>query len=269
MRSRGCSDEPPILAELRPDAIRSSGLQVADAAATTHDSAPSARTQTLLERRRRPRACATHASSWSVAELVAGEGDDIEYASPATALAVLAGIAASDAACCKALGRRSRATGSPRAATTLLEQVVPGGKQRCHAMIALLSLERTRPTMGCSTSAARTSRRRCASEQLSASSHRGATVPRPRTSRPHLVDAADDTGRVVNRAPAQLISHRSASPEEAARRSSRRSSASWRETAPPRRCDPPPARPTRLAARRVASLRAIPARARRSAIPLG
>ena len=38
-----------------------------------------------------------------VAELVVSEGDDPEYASPAAALAVLAGIAASDAACCKAL----------------------------------------------------------------------------------------------------------------------------------------------------------------------
>jgi hypothetical protein len=34
-----------------------------------------------------------------VAELVAGEGEEIEYASQAAALAVLAGIAASDAAC--------------------------------------------------------------------------------------------------------------------------------------------------------------------------
>lgn len=38
-----------------------------------------------------------------VAELSAGEGDDVEYASAATALAVLAGIAASDAVCCAAL----------------------------------------------------------------------------------------------------------------------------------------------------------------------
>jgi hypothetical protein len=43
-----------------------------------------------------------------VAELVVGEGADMEYASAAAALAVLAGIAASDAACCRALGRRSR-----------------------------------------------------------------------------------------------------------------------------------------------------------------
>jgi hypothetical protein len=45
-----------------------------------------------------------------VAELVAGESgeEDLEYSSAAAALAVLAGIAASDAACCAALGRRAR-----------------------------------------------------------------------------------------------------------------------------------------------------------------
>jgi|GEM_PF-6780919 len=37
-----------------------------------------------------------------VAELVAGETGEVEYASAAAALAVLAGIAASDAACCAA-----------------------------------------------------------------------------------------------------------------------------------------------------------------------
>jgi len=75
-----------------------------------------------------------------VAELVAGEGDDIEYASPAAALAVLAGIAASDAACCKALGRRSRAQ-DHREATTLLERVMPGGRQAANALSRLLSLK--------------------------------------------------------------------------------------------------------------------------------
>lgn len=43
-----------------------------------------------------------------VATLVAEPGEDPEYASAATALAVLAGIGASDAASCYALGRRSR-----------------------------------------------------------------------------------------------------------------------------------------------------------------
>jgi hypothetical protein len=77
---------------------------------------------------------------FEVAELVAGEGDEVEYASQATALAVLAGIAASDAACCKSLGRRSRGQ-DHRAATTLVEQVAPGGKRAAQSLNRLLSLK--------------------------------------------------------------------------------------------------------------------------------
>jgi hypothetical protein len=75
-----------------------------------------------------------------VAELVAGEGDEIEYASQAAALAMLAGIAASDAACCKALGRRSRGQ-DHRAATTLVEQVTPGGGRAAKSLSRLLNLK--------------------------------------------------------------------------------------------------------------------------------
>jgi hypothetical protein len=75
-----------------------------------------------------------------VAELVAGEGDDIEYSSQAAALAVLAGTAASDAACCKALGRRSRAP-DHQEASKLVEQVSPGGKQAAKSLNRLLSLK--------------------------------------------------------------------------------------------------------------------------------
>lgn len=75
-----------------------------------------------------------------VAQLVAGEGDDVEYASPAAALAVLAGVAASDAACCKALGRRYRGQ-NHREATALLEQVTPGGKQAANSLGRLLDLK--------------------------------------------------------------------------------------------------------------------------------
>jgi hypothetical protein len=75
-----------------------------------------------------------------VAELVAGEGQDIDYASPAAALAVLAGIAASDAACCKALGRRSRGQ-DHREAATLLDQVAPGGAQAASSLRRLLQLK--------------------------------------------------------------------------------------------------------------------------------
>lgn len=72
-----------------------------------------------------------------VAQLVAGEGDEIEYASQAAALS---GIAAADAACCKVLGRRSRGQ-DHRAATALLEQVEPGGGRAAKSLNRLLSLK--------------------------------------------------------------------------------------------------------------------------------
>lgn len=75
-----------------------------------------------------------------VAELSAGEGEDMEYASAAAALAVLAGIAASDAACCAALGRRSRGQ-DHRQATELVEQIASGGSQAATALRRLLSLK--------------------------------------------------------------------------------------------------------------------------------
>jgi hypothetical protein len=75
-----------------------------------------------------------------VAELVAGEAGDVEYASAAAALAVLAGIAASDAACCVALGRRSRGQDHLQA-VELVEQVAPGGAQAAKALRRLLSLK--------------------------------------------------------------------------------------------------------------------------------
>jgi len=75
-----------------------------------------------------------------VAELVTGESGDIEYASAAAALAVLAGIAASDAACCTALRRRARGQ-DHRQAMELLEQIAPGGKQAAGLLRRLLSLK--------------------------------------------------------------------------------------------------------------------------------
>jgi hypothetical protein len=75
-----------------------------------------------------------------VAELVADEGDDLEYSSPSAALAVLAGIAASDAACCRTLGRRSRGQ-DHRQAIDLLEQVEPGGKDAANSLRRLLDLK--------------------------------------------------------------------------------------------------------------------------------
>lgn len=75
-----------------------------------------------------------------VAEMTAGEGGDVEYASAAAALAVLAGIAASDAACCAALGRRSRGQDHQQA-TELVGQVEPGGEKATKALRRLLSLK--------------------------------------------------------------------------------------------------------------------------------
>jgi hypothetical protein len=75
-----------------------------------------------------------------VAELVAGEGDDLDYSGASAALAVLAGIAASDAACCAALGRRARGQ-DHREAATLVGKVEPGGKKAATSLRRLLGLK--------------------------------------------------------------------------------------------------------------------------------
>jgi hypothetical protein len=75
-----------------------------------------------------------------IAELVGGKGEDVEYASAAAALAVLAGIAASDAACCASLGRRSRGQ-DHRQAVALVEQVEPGGAEAAKSLRRLLGLK--------------------------------------------------------------------------------------------------------------------------------
>lgn len=89
------------------------------------------------------------------AELVQGETDP-DFTSVAAALAVLAGIAASDAACCQALGRRSRSD-SHHDAEALIETITPGGRSAASTLRRLLNLKdeahygfyavgRTRPT---------------------------------------------------------------------------------------------------------------------------
>ena len=74
-----------------------------------------------------------------VAELTAAETDP-DYTSVAAALAVLAGIAASDAACCKALGRRSRGQ-DHHAAEDLVRQIEPGGKDAANALRRLINMK--------------------------------------------------------------------------------------------------------------------------------
>ena len=80
---------------------------------------------------------------YEVAELVALEGADIPASSSvAAALAVLAGIAASDAACCIAMGRRSRGQ-DHRQAVTLVQQVSPGGTGAARNLGRLLDIKDT------------------------------------------------------------------------------------------------------------------------------
>lgn len=62
-----------------------------------------------------------------VAELVYDDPDDDALPGVAAALAVLAGIAASDAACCAALGERPRGR-DHKEAVKVLAGVHPGGK---------------------------------------------------------------------------------------------------------------------------------------------
>lgn len=74
-----------------------------------------------------------------VAQLTASE-TDTDYVSASAALAVLAGIAASDAACCKALGRRSRGQ-DHHEAEDLLRQIEPGGKAAATKLRRLIQLK--------------------------------------------------------------------------------------------------------------------------------
>jgi hypothetical protein len=79
----------------------------------------------------------------AVAELVVDEKDQdasIVYASSAASLAILAGIAASDAACCGALQERSRSQ-NHRDAEQLLSQITPGGKKAAGDLRELLNLK--------------------------------------------------------------------------------------------------------------------------------
>ena len=76
-----------------------------------------------------------------VAEIVADEQEtDPEYASAAASLAVLAGIAASDAACCRALGERSRSQ-DHRDAEGILGEISPGGGTAAKQFRGLIALK--------------------------------------------------------------------------------------------------------------------------------
>ena len=83
-----------------------------------------------------------HAAKFlEAAELVEVESDEVAAsANVAASLAVLAGIAASDAACCAALGRRSRGL-DHRQAAELLREVSPGGPEAVRHLQRLLDLK--------------------------------------------------------------------------------------------------------------------------------
>lgn len=72
------------------------------------------------------------------AQLVASEDVDESL----SVAAVLAGIVASDAACCRALGRRSRG-GDHRDAAVLLSEIHAGGESAARALLALIDLKDT------------------------------------------------------------------------------------------------------------------------------
>jgi hypothetical protein len=78
---------------------------------------------------------------FEVADLAAGENIP-ESRTAAAANAVLAGIAASDAVCCKALGRRSRGESHYEAAD-LLKEIEPGGAEIAKKFIDLINLKDT------------------------------------------------------------------------------------------------------------------------------
>jgi hypothetical protein len=98
---------------------------------------PTGRTQRCSEAHARTRL--EHARAFrQVADLIEDAGP--EFASAAAAVAVLAGVAACDAACCKALGRRSRGP-DHHEAEGLVRQVEPGGKVAATALGRLLDLK--------------------------------------------------------------------------------------------------------------------------------
>lgn len=76
-----------------------------------------------------------------VARLAAGEqNDELSYSSVAASLAVLAGIASADAACCKALAKRSRGQ-NHHDAVSLLATVTAGGPKAAKSLRDLVALK--------------------------------------------------------------------------------------------------------------------------------
>lgn len=74
------------------------------------------------------------------AELVVDDEDDLATANVATALAVLAGIAACDAACCAVLGERARGQ-DHQLATRLVSRIAPNGQEMARHLKRLLDIK--------------------------------------------------------------------------------------------------------------------------------
>lgn len=84
-----------------------------------------------------------HAESYLVvADLVLDQADDpvLALTSVAASLAVLTGIAAADAACCAALGRRPRGQNHAEA-VALIRTITPGGEAIARDLDRLLALK--------------------------------------------------------------------------------------------------------------------------------
>lgn len=82
-------------------------------------------------------------SYMDVARLTADEKDpNLKYAAVAASVAILAGIAAADAACCHALGRRSRSD-NHHDAEALLAEITPGGKDAAKHLRQLIGIKDT------------------------------------------------------------------------------------------------------------------------------
>jgi len=75
-----------------------------------------------------------------VAELIGDQDDELATPNVTASLAVLAGIAASDAVCCAALGRRSRGQ-DHRQAVELLRQVTDVGDAMARELTRLLAVK--------------------------------------------------------------------------------------------------------------------------------
>lgn len=97
------------------------------------------RTQACGSAQARTRAAQAR-SFLDVADLIAGEDDDLATPGTAAALAVLAGIAAADALCCASIGRRARGQ-DHREATGLLAHVEPDGKTLSRSLARLLEIK--------------------------------------------------------------------------------------------------------------------------------